>query len=94
MLTGPKRRRRRKKPDVEETTAFLHGRRVPLVSLSDIPLMDVRTLNELGEHDIIYAHQLAACTREDVGKFSNFGAKATQICRDALVSAGFGKPEW
>jgi hypothetical protein len=54
----------------------------------------VRNLNELDEHDVIFAHQLATLTKDDLLALPNFGVKAVEQCRRALDAIGFEHPDW
>ena len=93
VFTGPKLRRRRPATNKIETVLF-KGRKVPVISLAELHELDVRNLNELSEHGILYVHQLAGCTAADLATFSNFGEKAVAQCRAVLSAAGFDQPDW
>lgn len=94
FFIGPQRRRRRQRRAAEVETVKRNGRHVPVISIADLPEIDVRNLNELDEHDVIFAHQLATLTKDDLLALPNFGVKAVEQCRRALDAIGFEHPDW
>jgi len=94
FFVGPQRRRRRRRQQLEIETAELNGKRVPIISIADLPEIDVRNLNELDDHEVIFAHQLAVLSKDELLALPNFGVKAVEQCRKALDAIGFEHPDW
>jgi hypothetical protein len=48
----------------------------------------------LNDRDVLFAHQLAVFTKEELLALPNFGVKAVEQCRQALDAIGFEHPDW